>query len=93
MARKVPARSRRSTTTRWVARQPRDGNGNVTGYTYDSHGDVTSELHADGGVVRYTYDAIGDKTSMVDANGATTLYAYDHVGHLIQQEQTTGVQV
>jgi len=79
----------------------KDANAHVNGKTYDSAGQVTSEIHADGGVVTYTYDAFGQKTGMLDALGNqaaagdyhrtnhTTLYNYDKLGRLTSVQHGT----
>ncbi|MFX6439232.1 RHS repeat domain-containing protein, partial [Acinetobacter baumannii] len=53
----------------------------VTDYTYDLAGRLTSETRDSGGlglVTQYKYDAHGRLTRKVDARGNSTWYVYDN---------------
>ncbi len=56
----------------------KDGNGNVTKYSYDKVGNLTKVTPpAPQGATTYTYDALSRVTSVTDARGDVTKYAYD----------------
>ena len=55
----------------------RDGNGNVTRYTYDALNRETSVTYADRTANTYTYDVHGNQTTMRDANGTRVASIYD----------------
>lgn len=60
-----------------------DPNGHVTKKTYDSRGDVTSEVDPLGNTKTYSYDGLGDLLAATDALGVTTSYQYDGLGDLL----------
>ncbi|OEZ54738.1 DUF4214 domain-containing protein [Duganella sp. HH105] len=77
-----------------LGRQVRSGDfvGNASGQfnrlSYDSNGNVVTEVHADGGVVTYTYDLFGNRCSVTTQLGGgldslRTNYSYDHLGHML----------
>ena len=51
--------------------------GGVTGYAYDSAGDVMQNTSS------YTYDAFGNRISQTNPAGVTTAYTYDDAGNLL----------
>ncbi|WP_125131809.1 RHS repeat-associated core domain-containing protein [Microbacterium sp. 10M-3C3] len=56
----------------------KDGNGNVTSYTYNTAGDLTTVTPPSPlGATTYTYDSLGRVTSVTDGKGDTTSYDYD----------------
>ncbi|MEK6536726.1 MAG: hypothetical protein AABZ63_04505, partial [Actinomycetota bacterium] len=65
-----------------------DKNGNLTGYGYDTNGNMITENRntnrpaADQVTLSYSYNASGRKASAVDGNGHTTSFQYDNLGHL-----------
>ncbi|MHB0867465.1 MAG: DUF6531 domain-containing protein [Thermoleophilia bacterium] len=65
-----------------------DKNGDVTSYTYDSHGYPVSETRntnrpaADQVTIGYTFDSLGRKTQETNGNGNITALQYDNLGHL-----------
>ena len=50
--------------------------GNTSYYTYDTNGNVTTQLNPDGTTEVYTWQK-GQKTSDTDAYGHTESYTYD----------------
>lgn len=63
-----------------------DGNGNVTRYTYDTHGNlITVTPPAPLGVTTYTPDSLGRVQYLQDGNNAQTIYAYNDRDQMIQQ--------
>ncbi|GAB3617344.1 RHS repeat-associated core domain-containing protein [Okibacterium endophyticum] len=63
----------------------KDGNGNVTAYSYDVDGNLaTVTPPAPLGTTTYAYDSIGRVTSVTDGNGDTTGYAYDVFDRLVK---------
>ncbi len=56
----------------------KDGNGKVTSFTYDDHGNLVKvEPPAPLGETTYTYDALGRVETVEDDRGITTVYGYD----------------
>jgi RHS repeat-associated protein len=56
----------------------KDGNGKVTSFTYDGHGNLTKvKPPAQLGETSYTYDALGRVETVKDGRGITTVYGYD----------------
>ncbi|MGW5604481.1 RHS repeat-associated core domain-containing protein, partial [Streptomyces rochei] len=56
----------------------KDGNGKVTSFTYDDHGNLIKVTPpAPLGETTYTYDALGRVETVKDGRGITTVYAYD----------------
>lgn len=56
----------------------KDGNSNVTSYTYNSKGDLTKVTPPSPlGSTSYTYDSLGRVASVTDGNGHKTSYQYD----------------
>ncbi|MEV5451482.1 RHS repeat-associated core domain-containing protein [Streptomyces sp. NPDC052535] len=56
----------------------KDGNGNVTSFTYDSKGNlIRVKPPAPLGETTYTYDALGRVETVKDGRGVTTVYGYD----------------
>ncbi|GAA5215888.1 RHS repeat-associated core domain-containing protein [Streptomyces thinghirensis] len=55
-----------------------DGNGKVTSFTYDDHGNLIKvKPPAPLGETTYTYDALGRVETVKDGRGITTVYGYD----------------
>ena len=54
-----------------------DGDGYVTGYSYDDAGNLLSITDPEGGVQAFTYTGQGQTASRTDANGNATHFAYD----------------
>lgn len=63
-------------------------NPSVTGYTYDSRGNLTRETDALGNYESYTYDIAGNVKTSTDKNGNVTNNIYDIFG--LTQSTTTG---
>lgn len=64
-----------------------DGNTELTGeqvtlYTYDHRGLVTTEINAAGNGKYYVYDESGNMVSVTDEDGYVTAYNYDALNHL-----------
>jgi RHS repeat-associated protein len=56
----------------------KDGNGNVTSYSYNQNGDIlTVTPPAPLGQTVFTYDSLGRVQTVKDGNNATTTYQYD----------------
>ncbi|WP_077801896.1 RHS repeat-associated core domain-containing protein [Streptomyces sp. JHA26] len=56
----------------------KDGNGKVTSFTYDDHGNLWKvKPPAPLGETTYTYDALGRVETVKDGRGITTVYGYD----------------
>ncbi|MCB0117703.1 MAG: carboxypeptidase regulatory-like domain-containing protein, partial [Anaerolineales bacterium] len=60
----------------------KDGNGNITTFTYDSLNRLSTETDPLGNTWSYVYDELGRRISMTDANGETTSYEYDNANRL-----------
>jgi YD repeat-containing protein len=84
-----------------VTRHNHDGNlfsleigGQITGYTYDSHGNRTGETDVLGYKTTYTHDSDGRELTRTDENGQqrtlTTSKAYDAEGRVIQETDVLG---
>ncbi|NER35197.1 MAG: DUF4114 domain-containing protein [Oscillatoria sp. SIO1A7] len=56
----------------------------TTTKTYDSEGNVTSELDPEGSLTQYEYDANGNQTAVIDALGRRTEMRYDEKDNLIE---------
>jgi YD repeat-containing protein len=54
-----------------------DPDGNVETFTYDDHGNRTSESNALGFTTNYAYDDHDDLVESIDANGVATVTTYD----------------
>lgn len=63
-------------------------------WTYDSHGNVSSEIDWRGFETRFTYDAFGNRATMCEAVGTPvercTRSTYDVVGNLLEQIDPLG---
>jgi RHS repeat-associated protein len=59
-----------------------DPDGNLETFTYDDHGNKTSESNALGFTTNYVYDNAGDLLESVDANGVATVNQYDQAGQI-----------
>ncbi|HEX3792310.1 MAG TPA: RHS repeat-associated core domain-containing protein [Pseudonocardiaceae bacterium] len=59
-----------------------DPDGNLTTYTYDDHGNKTSESNGLGVTTDYEYDNAGDLVETIDGNGVATVDTYDQSGHI-----------
>ena len=72
----------------------RDGAGNVTGYTYDSHGVLTKTTDPRQNTVRNTaFDPYGfglPAETINDATGVTTTRDYDSRGRLVRESDSMG---
>lgn len=69
----------------------KDGNGNITAYSYDASGNVLSVTPpAPMGDTTYTYDLANRVTSATDGNGNTTTYTYTETDRLISQAFSNG---
>jgi YD repeat-containing protein len=70
-----------------------DTRGNVTRYTYNKYGQVTSTTS--GGVTIYTYynEQTGLPTTTTDVNGNTTSYKFDDRGNMTSLVNSNGVQL
>ena len=68
-----------------------DGNGIVTGYSYDAMNRITGINYPGGSNsdVSFTFDANGNRTSMTDATGVTT-FAYDFYDRLVRVDNPDG---
>jgi RHS repeat-associated protein len=60
-----------------------DGNGHVTGFTYDKLNRLTSESDPLGHTTEYEYDAVGNRRILTDAQGYLTYFYYDDANRLI----------
>ncbi|WP_172582907.1 RHS repeat-associated core domain-containing protein [Subtercola boreus] len=70
-----------------------NGNGAVTTYSYDSHGNLTQIAQpAPLGAVTNSYDALGRVTQTIDGNGYTTIYSYDVDDRLLKTQFNNGDQ-
>ncbi|HET6710855.1 RHS repeat-associated core domain-containing protein [Amycolatopsis sp.] len=68
-----------------------DPDGNLRTFTYDDHGNKTSESDALGFTTDYVYDDAGNLVETIDPNGVATVNAYDQDGHI--PAAATGVRV
>ncbi|MHB8858388.1 MAG: DUF6531 domain-containing protein [Thermoleophilia bacterium] len=65
-----------------------DAGGDITGYSYDSRGYLSSETRntnrstGDQVTIGYSFDDLGRKTRQVDGNGNATDLTYDNLGNL-----------
>ena len=59
-----------------------DADGNLQTFTYDDHGNKTSESNALGFTTDYVYDDAGNLLETIDADGVATVNQYDQAGHL-----------
>jgi RHS repeat-associated protein len=59
-----------------------DPDGNVTTYSYDASGNLTSKSNGLGVTTNYLYDSAGDLLETIDGNGVATLNQYDQAGHI-----------
>ncbi|MEQ0559677.1 RHS repeat-associated core domain-containing protein [Amycolatopsis sp. NEAU-NG30] len=59
-----------------------DADGDLTTYTYDDHGNKTSESDALGFTTDYTYDDAGNLLETVDPGGVATVNQYDQAGQI-----------
>jgi RHS repeat-associated protein len=66
-----------------------DPGGNTTTYSYDDHGNLTSQSDALGYTTNYAYDAMGDKIESIDPTGLATVNVYDQAGHIKTSSTTT----
>ena len=67
-----------------------DPDGNVTTYSYDDHGNRTSESNGLGVTTNYLYDSSDDLIETIDGDGVATVDQYDQAGHI--PSGTTGVR-
>ena len=74
-----------------LMKQKIDANGNVTTYTYDENGYLTSKSDPETGLfTTYDYNNIGWLTSMTTPSGYTTRYEYDNDGRLVRMTDAGG---
>ena len=59
-----------------------DPDGNLSTYTYDDHGNLTSESNGLGVTTNYLYDSHDDLIESVDGDGVATVNQYDQSGHI-----------
>lgn len=59
-----------------------DADGHLETFTYDDHGNKTSESDALGFTTDYAYDDAGNLVETVDRNGVATVNQYDQAGHV-----------
>jgi RHS repeat-associated protein len=59
-----------------------DPDGNLTTYSYDDHGNKTSESNGLGVTTNYLYDNNDDLVETIDGNGVATINQYDQSGHI-----------
>lgn len=59
-----------------------DADGDLTTYTYDDHGNRTSESDALGFTTDYAYDDAGNLVETIDPGGVATVNQYDQAGHV-----------
>ena len=67
-----------------------DALGNVTKFTYDNNGNLTTVTDALGNTHSFVYDIVGNVISTTDSRGNATYFAYDTVGHMIQKTDALG---
>jgi RHS repeat-associated protein len=65
-----------------------DGTNQTTEYTYDSHGNVKSDLNK--GISSIGYNALGKPTLITFSNGTTMAYTYDASGNKVKTISTVG---
>ena len=63
----------------------------VTLYTYDEDGNVTSTHSSSGATESYTYDANGNMLTSTDSSGNTTTYTYDENGNVLSAVDSLGI--
>jgi RHS repeat-associated protein len=68
-----------------------DADGNLQTFTYDDHGNKTSEANALGFTTNYVYDDAGNLVETIDPNGVATVNQYDEAGHI--PASATGMRV
>ncbi|MEU0535382.1 RHS repeat-associated core domain-containing protein [Amycolatopsis tolypomycina] len=59
-----------------------DPDGNLETFTYDDHGNTTSESNALGSTTNYSYDGSGNLLETIDPDGVATVNQYDQVGQI-----------
>ncbi|MFJ9778960.1 RHS repeat-associated core domain-containing protein [Amycolatopsis sp. NPDC101161] len=59
-----------------------DADGNLQTFTYDDHGNKTSESNALGFTTDYVYDDSGNLLETIDPNGVATVNQYDQAGQI-----------
>jgi RHS repeat-associated protein len=59
-----------------------DPDGNLTTYSYDDQGNLTSESNGLGVTTNYLYDSNGNLIETIDGNGVATVNTYDQAGHI-----------
>ena len=59
-----------------------DPDGNLSTYTYDDHGNLTSESNGLGVTTNYLYDSHDDLIETIDGDGIATVNQYDQSGHI-----------
>jgi RHS repeat-associated protein len=59
-----------------------DPDGNLTTYSYDDHGNVTSQSNGLGVTTNYLYNAADALVETVDGNGVASVNQYDQSGHI-----------
>lgn len=62
-----------------------DGEEQITRYSYDALGRMTSVIDALGNETRISYDMLGRRTVLEDPNAGTYRYKYDGEGRLVEQ--------
>src|SRR5262249_23947666 len=68
----------------------RDACGNVTTYTHDVSGNLTSTTNAAGSSARYSYDPAGNVVQAIDNNVQVIRYTYDAHNLLVRKDYTDG---
>ena len=63
--------------------------GDVTTWTYDGVGNLTSMTAPTTNVTTYTYDADDRRTKTVDGGGTVATYTYDAVGNRLRRPMAT----
>ena len=69
-----------------------DGMGNITAYTYDNLGRVTSKTNPDAATSQWIYNDALNKLLHSNENGYQTEYGYDAFGNLIYEKDITSTQ-
>ncbi|MFV8638620.1 LysM peptidoglycan-binding domain-containing protein [Ralstonia pseudosolanacearum] len=69
----------------------RNGNGELTQYTYDLQGNVIATTQPMGEVSRSAFDSRGHQVGAIDANGSFSGWEYDALGRLSTQKIIGGV--